>query len=164
MLTDAPIEMLKTDHRKVESLFEQFKNTSDNIEKHDLAQQAFNELEIHAKLEEKLFYPQVQNISAQGLNLVLDARLEHEKMKQLIKEMRQLRLQNQNFHERFKNLLQIVMQHIKYEEEKIFPLAEQHLAKQMGLGMTAKMLAEKTKLKTEKTIPIEGMGRSGTIK
>jgi hemerythrin superfamily protein len=53
------IELLKKDHRKVEELFEQFLQGSTGG-KHDLAQQIFKELEVHAIVEEELFYPALQ--------------------------------------------------------------------------------------------------------
>jgi hemerythrin superfamily protein len=50
------IAMLKEDHRKVEKLFEDFLRNH----KQDVAQQIFKELEIHASLEEEIFYPALQ--------------------------------------------------------------------------------------------------------
>jgi hemerythrin superfamily protein len=50
------VAMLKEDHRKVEQLFEEFLANHNE----DTARQIFKELEIHAILEEELFYPAVQ--------------------------------------------------------------------------------------------------------
>ena len=57
--TDA-IQMLKDDHRKVETLFDQFLE-EESGKKQQIAQQIFHELEVHATLEEELFYPAFQN-------------------------------------------------------------------------------------------------------
>lgn len=57
--TDA-IQMLKDDHRKVEALFDQFLEEESGKKQH-IAQQIFHELEVHATLEEELFYPALQN-------------------------------------------------------------------------------------------------------
>lgn len=57
--TDA-IQLLKTDHRKVEALFEQFLE-AEGGKKQRIAQQIFHELEVHSTLEEELFYPALQN-------------------------------------------------------------------------------------------------------
>jgi len=56
--TDA-IQMLKEDHRKVEALFEQFLE-EESGKKQQIAQQIFQELEMHSTLEEELFYPALQ--------------------------------------------------------------------------------------------------------
>jgi hemerythrin superfamily protein len=50
------VAMLKEDHRKVEQLFEEFLANHNE----ETARQIFKELEIHAVLEEELFYPAVQ--------------------------------------------------------------------------------------------------------
>ena len=50
------IAMLKQDHRTVEQLFDEFLSNR----KEDTARQIFKELEIHAVLEEELFYPAIQ--------------------------------------------------------------------------------------------------------
>ena len=57
--TDA-IQMLKDDHRKVETLFDQFLE-EESGKKQQIAQQIFHELEVHSTLEEELFYPAFQS-------------------------------------------------------------------------------------------------------
>jgi hemerythrin superfamily protein len=64
MSADA-IALLKQDHRKVEELFEQFLQ-GDTGGQSDLAQQIFKELEVHAALEEELFYPALQDQGDMG--------------------------------------------------------------------------------------------------
>jgi hypothetical protein len=53
------VELLKTDHKQVRKLFEQFHEASDD-EKGAIARRLFTELDIHSKLEEELLYPAVQ--------------------------------------------------------------------------------------------------------
>jgi hemerythrin superfamily protein len=57
-LTDA-IQMLEADHRKVEQLFDEFLNV-DAGRQQQVAQEIFRELEVHATLEEELFYPALE--------------------------------------------------------------------------------------------------------
>lgn len=57
--TDA-VQMLKTDHKQVKKLFEQFYAAPDD-EKGSIAGKLFIDLDIHSKLEEELFYPAVQS-------------------------------------------------------------------------------------------------------
>jgi hemerythrin-like domain-containing protein len=54
------VQLLKADHKLVKKLFDQFRSASDN-EKPRIAGQLFNELTIHATLEEEIFYPAVRN-------------------------------------------------------------------------------------------------------
>jgi hemerythrin superfamily protein len=50
------IDILKTDHEKVLSLFKQYPSASPQ-ERESIAKQIFNELDLHAAIEEELFYP-----------------------------------------------------------------------------------------------------------
>jgi hemerythrin superfamily protein len=53
------VQMLKADHKQIRKLFDQFRGAPDH-EKDPIAARLFADLEIHAKLEEELFYPAVQ--------------------------------------------------------------------------------------------------------
>jgi hypothetical protein len=53
------VQLLKTDHKQVRKLFEQF-HAASNDDKGSIATRLFTELEIHSKLEEELLYPAVQ--------------------------------------------------------------------------------------------------------
>lgn len=53
------VQLLKTDHKQVRKLFEEFHGASDD-DKGSIARRLFTELEIHSKLEEELLYPAVQ--------------------------------------------------------------------------------------------------------
>ncbi len=54
------VQLLKADHKQARKLFEQFHGAADD-DKGTIAARLFTELEIHAKLEEELFYPAVQS-------------------------------------------------------------------------------------------------------
>jgi len=54
------VQLLRTDHKQVQKLFEQFHGASDE-EKGSIAKRLFTELEIHSKIEEELLYPAVQS-------------------------------------------------------------------------------------------------------
>ena len=54
------VQLLKTDHKQVRKLFEQFHDASDD-DKESIASRLFTELDIHSKVEEELFYPAVQS-------------------------------------------------------------------------------------------------------
>ncbi len=51
------ITLLKNDHRKVEQLFQQYEQSDRRAEKQKLARQICQELIVHTKLEEEIFYP-----------------------------------------------------------------------------------------------------------
>ena len=87
------ISMLKADHRTVNDLFAQYESAADCRTKHLIAKQVFTELELHAQLEENVFYPAYEaRTGKNGTQLVADSRLEHEKVKELMLEMQGLDL------------------------------------------------------------------------
>src|SRR5688572_28150418 len=71
------LDLLKTDHRAVEQLFEQFERTRD----FGIAQQICNELTVHAQVEEELVYPVLEAVDPE---LEGHAEAEHEEAKGLI--------------------------------------------------------------------------------
>ncbi|WP_363349852.1 hemerythrin domain-containing protein [Methylocystis echinoides] len=82
--TDA-IEMLKSDHRRVEQLFDKYEQARRRAEKAKLAQQICLELTIHAELEEEIFYPACREHVDDPL--LDEAQVEHDTAKILIAEI-----------------------------------------------------------------------------
>jgi len=82
--TDA-IALLKADHRKVETLFEQFEKTRADTRKQAIAQEICNELKIHTMIEEEIFYPAFRGkIEDDTLD---EAYVEHDGAKVLINDV-----------------------------------------------------------------------------
>ncbi|MEO6112592.1 MAG: hemerythrin domain-containing protein [Nitrospiraceae bacterium] len=53
-------DMLREDHMKVKGLFEEFEQPDDADAKQRIVETALAELEVHAKLEEELIYPEIR--------------------------------------------------------------------------------------------------------
>jgi len=55
------IELIKSDHRKVEQLYQRYQSINGQTQqKQPIIQEICHELAIHAKLEEDIFYPAVE--------------------------------------------------------------------------------------------------------
>ena len=59
------VQMLEQDHRAVERLFNEF-SSGDQGRKEEIAQQLFEELEVHAIIEEEMFYPALRSQGDMG--------------------------------------------------------------------------------------------------
>ena len=138
------ITMLKEDHRRVRDLFQEYKAADDLRVKWELAAEACTELEIHTQLEEQIFYPTVNEETDDGPELVKDSLDEHETMKNLIQELRDMGPDHKAFDTKFKKLIQNVEHHVEEEENEMFPLAEEELEEDM-----AKLREEMQELKQE---------------
>jgi hemerythrin superfamily protein len=113
------LEILKQDHAKVKKLFDKTE-TADDREQKRIFSQIKTELEIHAQIEENIFYPAMQRHD--GLKeLVADSLKEHNAMKALLQEMGTLS-DREDFEDKLEELIDNVEHHAEDEEEgKMFP-------------------------------------------
>ena len=115
--------MLREDHQQLKELFDQFGKTTNNTEKRTIVTAALAALDVHAKLEEELIYPALQeHVDEQGLTDKAVA--EHHAVHLLIKELKEINPEDERYDAKFTALSERVKHHIKEEEEKIFPQAE----------------------------------------
>jgi hemerythrin superfamily protein len=141
------IALLQGDHRKVEHLFARYQSALDFPAKQQIAAQVFTELDVHAQLEETVFYPAFDTRAGKkGTQLVADSRLEHEAVRELMIEMQHLDTEEE-FEDKFHELMQCVQHHIAQEETEMFPEAEQILADQLA-DLLDEMVALKHQLMT----------------
>jgi hypothetical protein len=93
-----------------------------------MAEQVFTALEIHAHLEENVFYPAYETMTGKnGTQLVADSRLAHEHVKALLIELQDIDLGEATFEAKFQELRHTVEQHVAQEEDEMLPEAEQIL-------------------------------------
>ena len=113
------LELLKQDHEKVKKLFDRTE-TADNREQKRIFSQIKTELEVHAQIEENIFYPAMQRYD--GLKeLVAESLKEHSGIKALLQEM--VTLTNpEELKDTLEELIDNVEHHAEDEEEgKMFP-------------------------------------------
>lgn len=113
-----PIAMLKEDHKKVKDLFAQFEK-ADGRSKQRIVNEALMELDIHAAIEEEIFYPGVAKVS--GEEIMAEAEEEHHVAKVLIAEIRKLDPSDVHYDAKFMVLSENVKHHIQEEEKEMLP-------------------------------------------
>jgi hemerythrin superfamily protein len=147
MADPTPIEMLKNDHRKVEKLFRDYSAAEvDNYEaKKSIAEDICLNLKTHARLEEELFYPEIEKFSAEGAMLIAASRRQHEEIKNLVSQIEKMAPQDLEYDATMAILEGATLNHVQEEENQVFPFAERNISQKMGAGMTAKMVANKGK-------------------
>jgi hemerythrin-like domain-containing protein len=118
------IELLMTDHRKVEMLFEQYEDEKEGDEgtKRAIAEQVCGELTVHAQVEEELFYPWLrENLDDEDMEMVEEAEVEHASAKDLIAQLEAAAAIDETYDAKVKVLSEYIKHHVKEEEEEIFP-------------------------------------------
>lgn len=142
---DDAIAMLKTDHHQVRTLFQQYEETHDPYLKQIIAEHVFAELELHALLEETIFYPAfAEQIDAEGKQLVDGALHDHQRVRDVIAALRTID-DDEAFETRFHALRDHVEQHVEEEETTMFPKAAQALAAHLA-EITALMQERKAQI------------------
>lgn len=125
-LRESVLEMLKDDHKRVKKAFRDFEKIDPHEDPEraaELVEQTCSELEVHAQLEEEIFYPAVrENISE--ADLVAEAEVEHKSAKQLIAEIRNLSPDDEKYAASFTVLGEYVKHHIREEEQEMFKQLE----------------------------------------
>jgi hemerythrin superfamily protein len=115
------LELLKQDHQTVKDLFEQGQQTQDKKHQKQIFKEIKTELERHARLEETIFYPAMEE-HEDLKEMVLESLEEHKQMKTVLREMARLSSNSERFKPKFKVLKDNVEHHAVEEEEgKMFP-------------------------------------------
>ncbi|HEX3185576.1 MAG TPA: hemerythrin domain-containing protein [Pyrinomonadaceae bacterium] len=127
--------LLKADHRKVAELFEQLESASGK-RKLDVFAQIKTELDLHAYIEEKVFYPALEEPS-ETHDLTLEAYEEHKQVKTLLSQLGRGRTANDEWQAKAKVLQENVEHHVEEEENELFKKARAVLSKDQieELGM-----------------------------
>lgn len=108
------IALLKSDHRTVEELFEQYEKAASAKKKGDIAHQICTELKIHTLIEEEIFYPAFESkIEADTLE---EAYVEHDDAKVLINDIEAGSTQDRFFDAKVKVLSEEIKHHVHEEE------------------------------------------------
>ena len=166
------VELLKADHEKVKKLFTQLESGAASDQK-NLAEQIFNELDVHATLEEEIFYPAVrdqvdpedlvgmeegdededeevdedaegaESSEELGEGVIAVAYEEHKAARELIRQLRGMDPASEPFKELLAELKEDVLDHASEEEDVVFPAA---LLKLDVEGLGAQMRKRKSEL------------------
>jgi len=137
------LELLMSDHRKVEDLFEQFEQEKDSDEgtRREIAQQICAELTIHAQVEEELFYPWLrEQLEDDDMEMVEEAQVEHNTAKDLIAQIEGATDIDEVYNAKVKVLSEYIKHHVQEEENEIFPEVrdQQEELDELGQEMSAR--------------------------
>jgi hypothetical protein len=140
------ISLLKTDHRKVEELFESFEKARDEARKEKLVKKICTELMIHTMIEEEIFYPTCAG-QVEDDDLIDEAYVEHDGAKVLIAELLNSDPDAEFYDAKVSVLSEMIKHHVKEEEKRSEGLFAK--AKEAGLdmeGLGERMMQRKQEL------------------
>jgi hypothetical protein len=103
----------------------------------EIVEPACAELELHATLEEELFYPALREaVDEEDQEMMEEARIEHDTAKQLIAQLRDLEPGEPAYAASFTVLSEYVKHHVQEEESEIFKAAKRAKLDLKELGDT----------------------------
>ena len=145
--------LLREDHRTVKKLFKEMDQLEDGDTEGlvEIYERVKQELEIHAQIEEEIFYPAVRNAQdEEAETLVEEANEEHRIVKQLLGEIGELSAADdeEKFCAKMKVLKDNVLHHAEEEEKEIFPVFED-LDKEVQDEVAERLYSRKRELSPE---------------
>jgi hemerythrin superfamily protein len=143
-LSPSITDMIRFDHSHVLVTFHQYTASSRDSVKKALADTICDALDIHATLEEEIFYPVMRRLDP-AEPIIQKSEPEHDEMRRLIAELRATSARDERHDELLQDLMRDVLHHVADEETVLLPQAEKLLSKQrleeLGTQMTSRRLA-----------------------
>ncbi|HKG11760.1 MAG TPA: hemerythrin domain-containing protein [Pyrinomonadaceae bacterium] len=143
-------QLLKQDHQTVSGIFQQLEPTTERAEKTrtELFAKLKEELDIHARIEEMIFYPAIKQ-AAETREIVLEGFEEHHVVKMLLGELDAMPVATEEWAAKLKVLQENVEHHVEEEEGEMFQKARQVLSEDEINQLGERMEELKTQLKQQ---------------
>ena len=141
-LAPSATDLIRADHTKVLGAFHRYKMASSPARKHAIVNTVCLALEVHAQIEEEIFYPAVR---AEHPAIVDKSVPEHAEMRSLIAMLRGMQPESEEYDRTFMELMRAVIHHVADEETTLLPDAERQLGGELG-ELGARMLKRRLQL------------------
>lgn len=140
--------LLKEDHQKVAGILEKLDDTTERGVKtrEELFAQLKSELDIHAEIEETIFYPELEKHD-ETRDITLEGIEEHRIVKELLAELDALAKDDEVWTAKMTVLKENVEHHVEEEEGEMFPKARKALTEEEIESLGTRLQAAKKKQK-----------------
>jgi len=145
------VSLLKKDHELLKDLMNKMDTEEDPDQLTSMFEQLVDELGVHERIEEEIFYPALQKLP-KAKEDVLEAFEEHHLVDEIVEQM-DVESDDDKWKAKFTVMKENVEHHIKDEEDKLFPKAEELLGPEklgeLGVKMADLKEAEQLALAEE---------------
>jgi hypothetical protein len=145
-------DVIRADHARVMAAFHRYSIDTPPAAKRALVKTICIALEVHAQMEEEIFYPAMRglgNATVDGLTS------EHSKMRSLIAALDGPEPASGQYDNLFMELMHEVIHHVAEEETRVLPEAERMLGAQLGT-LGAQMAKRRLQLLRPRTTELIG--------
>jgi hypothetical protein len=136
-------DMIRFDHSHVMVTFHQYTKDKPASVKKALAETICTAIDIHAKLEEEIFYPVMRQITTDD-KVMKNSEPEHDEMRTIMAMLRRTDANSPDHGRLMLELMRLVIHHVADEETVLLPQAEAMLDKdrlcELGAEMTRRRL------------------------
>jgi hemerythrin superfamily protein len=146
-------DLLRADHTRVVAVFHRYAAELSPRVKQGLVQSACLMLEIHAQIEEEIFYPAMR---AADTALVEKSVPEHDAIRVLAAALRGMEGADPDYDETFLTLMRAVLHHVADEETRLFPDAERLFPEDLP-RLGAQMAKRRLQLGAPRVAPFAGI-------
>ena len=147
------IQLLTEDHKKVKDLLSQLVETTTRAEKtrRQLLEKIAQELAIHTRIEEEIFYPAFKNAgNGEYAQMYFEALEEHRAVDELVlPDLQKTEPGSEKFSGRAKVLKELVEHHADEEEKEMFKKANQAFSKDELMELGKQLTARKQELQKQ---------------
>ena len=132
-----PVELILSDHEKMRGLFDDFEAAANKRSKARIAREILLELDVHAGIEEEIYYPAVEAaLDEADKETIAEAEEEHHVVHMLIGELREMSPDDEHFDAKVTVLMENVRHHMEEEEQEMLPKSREGIddAERESLG------------------------------
>ncbi|MEG5067378.1 hemerythrin domain-containing protein [Microcoleus sp. B3-A4] len=138
-------EIISMDHRKTDTLFMEIASTDDPQKLQEFFGQLYKDLSVHAEAEEQVVYPAVRSYYGNTQELYS----EQVEMKQMLAQIKALNPSSSDFKAQIKQLQTAVQDHVRQEENDMFPHIRRNLSEAQMEQMATQFKAAKSTIQQE---------------
>jgi hemerythrin-like domain-containing protein len=147
------ITLLTEDHQRVRELLGEMEETTERAvsKREELLATIEQELEIHTKIEEDIFYPAFRDAAKKkdDKDLYYEALEEHHVVDMVMPEIKKTKADSDEFGAKAKVLKDLVEHHAGEEEKEMFPRAKKLMDREQLLDLGRQLAQAKDSLMSE---------------
>lgn len=147
------ITLLTEDHQRVRELLGEMEETTERAvsKREELLATIEQELEIHTKIEEDIFYPAFRAAAKKkdDKDLYFEALEEHHVVDMVMPEIKKTKADSDEFGAKAKVLKDLVEHHAEEEEKEMFPRAKKLMDREQLLDLGQQLAQAKDSLMSE---------------
>jgi hemerythrin superfamily protein len=138
------IDLLESQHREVEELFQQLEDNEDDETAEQIFIQLADKLAMHAKIEELHFYPAVK--AQRTEDILLESLEEHLAAKRVLADLLDMDASDETFEAKCKVLQELIEHHVEEEESELFPKVKKLFDEDQLVAIAQEMMATQAEL------------------